>query len=77
MRTEGMDVSHAQVRYLNPFPKNFEEVLKRFDKVLIPEMNMGQLRSIVRRNSDDVIGLNKVQGVPFTKNEIRRKPKNY
>lgn len=74
MRAEGVEVSHAQVRYLNPFPKNMEEVLRGFDKVLIPEMNMGQLRSIVRSEFlIDAIGLNKVQGVPFTKNEIRAK----
>lgn len=71
---DGHSVSHAQVRYLYPFPQNFEEVLRGFDKVLIPEMNMGQLRMMVR--SEYLIpaeGLNKVKGIPFTKGEIKEK----
>lgn len=71
---EGKSVSHAQVRYLFPFPQNFEVVLRKFDKVLIPEMNMGQLRMMIR--SEYLIpaeGLNKVKGIPFTKGEIKEK----
>ena len=71
---EGHSVSHAQVRYLYPFPQNFEEVLRSFDKVLIPEMNMGQLSMLIR--SQYLIpaeGLNKVKGIPFTKGEIKEK----
>lgn len=71
---EGHSVSHAHVRYLFPYPQNFEEVLRGFDKVLIPEMNMGQLRMMIR--SEFLIpaeGLNKVKGIPFTKGEIKEK----
>lgn len=71
---EGHSVSHAHVRYLFPFPKNIETVLRGFDKVLIPEMNMGQLNMIIR--SQFLIpteALNKVKGIPFTKGEIKEK----
>lgn len=71
MRAEGKDVSHAHLRYLNPFPKNFEAVLKRYDKVLIPEMNLGQLETIVRaRFLLPAEGLHKVQGKPFRVDEL-------
>jgi 2-oxoglutarate ferredoxin oxidoreductase subunit alpha len=74
LREEGHAVSHAQVRYLNPFPKNLEEVMKGFDKVLIPEMNLGQLRMLIRAEFlVPAIGLNKVQGMPFTKGEVKSK----
>lgn len=71
---EGKSVSHAHVRYLFPFPENFEEVLRNFDKVLIPEMNMGQLKMMIRSEFlIPAIGLNKVKGIPFTKGEIKNK----
>lgn len=71
---EGHDVSHAHVRYLNPFPKNLGEVLKNYDKVLIPEINNGQLIKIIRdKYLIDVQGLNKIKGMPFTSIEIKEK----
>lgn len=71
---EGHSVSHAHLRYLFPYPQNFEEVLRGFDKVLIPEMNMGQLRMMIRSEFlIPAIGLNKVKGIPFTKGEIKEK----
>jgi 2-oxoglutarate ferredoxin oxidoreductase subunit alpha len=71
---EGYDVSQAHVRYLNPLPKNLESVLKSFDKVLIPEMNMGQFATVIRdRFMIDAVKLNKVQGMPFTAEEIKKK----
>ncbi len=71
---EGHSVSHAHLRYLFPYPQNFEEVLKGFDNVLIPEMNMGQLRMMIRSEFlIPAIGLNKVKGIPFTKGEIKEK----
>ncbi|HSG39727.1 MAG TPA: 2-oxoacid:acceptor oxidoreductase subunit alpha, partial [Thermoanaerobaculia bacterium] len=70
-RRLGLSVSRAHLRYLNPFPKNLGEVLSRFDKVLAPEMNLGQLSLLLRaRYLKDVIPLNKVQGRPFTRQEI-------
>ncbi len=73
-RRNGLPVSRAHLRYLNPFPKNLGEVLARFDKVLLPEMNLGQLSLLLRaRFLKDVISLNKVQGQPFTRQEILEK----
>lgn len=71
---EGFDVSHAQVKYLNPFPKNLGELLKKFDQVLIPEMNNGQLIKVIRdKYFVDAKGLNKIKGLPFTSAEIKNK----
>ncbi|HET9229154.1 MAG TPA: 2-oxoacid:acceptor oxidoreductase subunit alpha [Thermoanaerobaculia bacterium] len=70
----GMRVSRAHLRHLNPFPANLGEVLSRFDKVLVPEMNLGQLALLLRaRYLKDVISYSKVQGQPFTKQEILQK----
>lgn len=70
-RKQGMEVSHAQVRYLKPFPKNLGEILYNFDKVLIPEMNSGQLIKVIRdKFMIPAIGLNKIKGMPFTTGEI-------
>lgn len=73
-RSAGKRVGHAHLRYLNPFPRNLAEVLKGFDKVLVPELNKGQLRTIVRAEFlVDAIGLNKVQGKPFSVAEVYAK----
>ena len=73
-RDKGIDVSHAHLRYINPFPKNLGEILYNFDKVLIPEMNTGQLRSIIRdKFMVPAIGLNKIKGLPFSTAEILEK----
>lgn len=70
-RKQGKSVSHAHLRYLNPFPQNLGEVLKSFRKILIPELNLGQLRMMIRaRYLIDAAGLNKVQGLPFQIAEI-------
>src|SRR5215210_2913137 len=70
-RRLGLSVSRAHLRYLNPFPKNLGEVLARFDKVLVPEMNLGQLALLLRaRYLKDVITLSKVKGQPFARQEI-------
>ncbi|HSK78533.1 MAG TPA: 2-oxoacid:acceptor oxidoreductase subunit alpha [Thermoanaerobaculia bacterium] len=70
-RRLGLPVSRAHLRYLNPFPRNLGEVLARFDKVLLPEMNLGQLALLLRaRYLKDVITYSKVQGKPFTRQEI-------
>jgi 2-oxoglutarate ferredoxin oxidoreductase subunit alpha len=70
-RDDGLSVSSAHLRYLDPMPKNTAEVLKKFRQVLIPEMNLGQLIHIIRsKHLVDAIGLNKVQGKPFAIHEI-------
>ena len=74
MQARGASVSSAHLRYLNPFPRNLGEVLRRFEKVLIPELNLGQLRLMIRaRYLVDALGLNKVQGKPFKVTEILNK----
>jgi 2-oxoglutarate ferredoxin oxidoreductase subunit alpha len=73
-RKMGIGVSRAHLRFLNPFPANLGEVLSRFDKVLVPEMNLGQLALLLRaRYLKDVISLSKVQGQPFHRQEIFQK----
>jgi 2-oxoglutarate ferredoxin oxidoreductase subunit alpha len=68
---EGKSVAHAHLRYLSPFPKNLESIVRSYEKVLIPELNMGQLRFLIRGNFViDAAGLNKIQGKPFLVNEI-------
>jgi 2-oxoglutarate ferredoxin oxidoreductase subunit alpha len=70
-RAEGVRVGHLHLRYLNPLPADLGEVLDRYDKVLIPEMNLGQLAMILRAKFlRDVKQLNKVQGQPFKESEI-------
>ena len=74
MQAQGKAVSHAHLRYLNPFPRNLGKLLASFDKVLIPELNLGQLRMLIRdKYLVDAVGLNKVQGKPFATTEIVEK----
>ena len=71
VRAEGGKVAQAHLRHLNPFPANLGEVLRRYDKVLIPEMNLGQLRMLVRSQFlVDAIGFNRVRGLPFKAEEL-------
>lgn len=71
---KGLSVAGAQLRYLNPFPKNLGEVLGNFKHVLVPELNLGQLRLLLRaKYLVDVIGLNKVQGQPLLTTEVEDK----
>ena len=70
-REDGRSVAHVLLNHFNPFPKNLGEVLLKFRNVLIPEMNCGQLLMLIRsRFLVNARGLNKVQGKPFTVNEI-------
>jgi 2-oxoglutarate ferredoxin oxidoreductase subunit alpha len=68
---QGLSVAHAHLRWLNPFPKNIEKVLRSYKKVLIPELNLGQLRMFIRaKYLIDAQGLNKVKGLPFAVHEV-------
>ncbi|MEQ8789225.1 MAG: 2-oxoacid:acceptor oxidoreductase subunit alpha [Pirellulaceae bacterium] len=70
-RNQGKSVAHAHLRWLFPFPRNLQEILSRYEKVLIPELNMGQLRTLIRaKYLVDAVGLNKVKGKPFAVAEI-------
>lgn len=69
---EGESISHTHLRYIRPFPKNLGDILKNFEQILIPELNNGQLIKIIRdQYLVDAKGLNKIMGIPFTKQEIK------
>ncbi len=71
VRAEGRKVATAHLRHLNPFPRNTGEVVRGYDKVLIPEMNLGQLRMLVRAEFlVDAVGYNRVRGRPFRAAEL-------
>ncbi|MCH2128340.1 MAG: 2-oxoacid:acceptor oxidoreductase subunit alpha [Pirellulaceae bacterium] len=73
-QTRGLSVAHTHLRYLNPFPANFPELLGSYQRILIPELNMGQLQSIIRSKFlVDAEGLHKVKGKPFSVVEIVHK----
>ena len=72
LQEQGHPVSMVQLRYLNPFQNNLADILKNFEKVLVPEMNLGQLSSMLRSEFlVDTIPFSKVQGRPFLISEIR------
>jgi 2-oxoglutarate ferredoxin oxidoreductase subunit alpha len=65
-------VAHAHLHYLNPFPRNTGEVVSSYEKILVPEMNLGQLRMLLRAQFlVDAIGYNKVRGRPFRAAELQ------
>jgi 2-oxoglutarate ferredoxin oxidoreductase subunit alpha len=70
-RAQGTSVAHAHLRYLHPLPSNLGELLKRYQRVLVAELNRGQLRSIIRNQYlIDAMGLNKTTGRPFAVAEV-------
>ncbi|MGH3281755.1 MAG: 2-oxoacid:acceptor oxidoreductase subunit alpha, partial [Trebonia sp.] len=70
-RHAGHDVAQAHLRHLNPFPANLGDVLRRYDKVLVPEINLGQLALLLRgKYLVDVISYNRVRGLPFRAAEL-------
>ena len=78
MQREGKNVSSAHLRYLNPFPRNLGEVLAGFETVIVPEMNLGQLCTMIRaRFLVDAVPFSKVKGRPFQIREIVRKVEEY
>jgi 2-oxoglutarate/2-oxoacid ferredoxin oxidoreductase subunit alpha len=71
VRGAGGKVAHAHLRWLNPFPANTGDVLRSYDRVLIPEMNLGQLLKLIRAEYlVDAVGYNRVTGKPFKAGEI-------
>ncbi|HNM10433.1 MAG TPA: 2-oxoacid:acceptor oxidoreductase subunit alpha [Mycobacterium sp.] len=70
-RRRGVKIAHAQLRYLNPFPANLGEVLRRYPKVVVPEMNLGQLALLLRgKYLVDVQSVSKVAGMAFRADEV-------
>ncbi len=73
-RAKGKRIGHVHLRHLNPLPKNLGDVLKRYKKVVVPEMNMGQLVWVLRaKYLVDAEGFNKIQGKPFKQSELEAK----
>jgi 2-oxoglutarate ferredoxin oxidoreductase subunit alpha len=71
VRKDGLDVAQVHLRHLNPFPKDLGEIIKRYDAVMIPEMNLGQLSLLIRaKYLVDVVGYNQVNGMPLKAAEL-------
>lgn len=71
VRRAGGKVAQAHLRHLNPFPENLGEVLRSYDRVIVPEINLGQLGTLLRsKYLVDVIGYTKVRGLPFKAEEL-------
>ena len=71
LRQHGISIAQAHLRNLNPMPRNLESVLRAYDKVVVPEMNLGQLATVLRSKFlVDVISYNQVRGLPFTSTEL-------
>jgi 2-oxoglutarate ferredoxin oxidoreductase subunit alpha len=71
LRARGHSVAHAHLRHLAPLPANLGQVLARYDKVVVPELNLGQLANVIRaRYLVDAISYNQVRGLPFTAAEL-------
>jgi 2-oxoglutarate/2-oxoacid ferredoxin oxidoreductase subunit alpha len=73
LQAEGWSVAHGHMRHLNPMPSNTEQVLRSYKRVLVPEVNLGQLSMLLRaRFLLDIVGYNKVRGKPFRIIEIKQ-----
>jgi 2-oxoglutarate ferredoxin oxidoreductase subunit alpha len=73
LEAQGIRASACHLRYLNPLPSDLGGILKRFTHVIVPELNMGQLRMLIRaKYLVDAKGINKVRGQPFTISELVR-----
>ncbi len=71
VRDEGKSVSHVHLRHLNPLPADLGNILAHFKRVLVPEMNLGQLVKVLRAEYlVDAVGFNKIQGLPFKVSEL-------
>ena len=76
MKAEGASITHTHIRYIRPFPKNLGDIIKNYDRVLIPELNNGQLVKIIRDvYFTDAVPYNKIMGIKFTKAELVEKMK--
>jgi 2-oxoglutarate ferredoxin oxidoreductase subunit alpha len=73
LREGGRRVAHAHLTHMNPFPPNLGDIVRAYPKVLVPEMNLGQLIKLIRAEFlVDARGVNKVQGLPFRASEIEK-----
>ena len=73
LRNAASPVAQAHLRHLNPFPRNLGEVLKRYDKVVVPEMNLGQLATLIRaKYLVDAQSYTQVNGMPFKAEQLAK-----
>jgi 2-oxoglutarate ferredoxin oxidoreductase subunit alpha len=71
VRDAGHEVARLHLRHLNPLPRDLGDIVRRYERVLVPEMNLGQLSLLLRaRYLVDAIGLNVVRGLPLTSDEV-------
>jgi 2-oxoglutarate ferredoxin oxidoreductase subunit alpha len=71
LRNLGHKLSFVHLRYLNPFPANLGEIISKFDRIFVPEMNLGQLQFLLQAHfMKPVLGYHKVQGKPMTAIEV-------
>ena len=71
MRRSGLRVGHVHLRNLHPFPNDLGDILRRYDRVIVPEMNLGQLSALLRAEYlVDAASISKVMGQPFTAGEL-------
>ena len=76
--SRGHEISYCHLKYINPFPRNLGEILKKFDKIVVPEMNTGQLKLLLQaKYLIPIEGINKIQGIPFTAQEIEDNLEKY
>ena len=76
-KRQGIDIAHAHLKYILPMPKNLGDILSRYKKILIPEMNNGQLIKLIRdKYLVDAKPFNKIKGAPFESREIKNKIQN-
>lgn len=74
LRDRGRQVSYVSLQYINPLPRNLEEIMNRFERILLPEMNLGQMKTLLQSKFlKPIIGFNKIQGNTFTSKEIENK----
>lgn len=72
LQAEGKKISHMHLKYLNPMPKNVETILKSFKKIIVPELNLGQLKNVINAKFGvNAKGYNRVQGLPFKISELK------
>ena len=71
LRNNGESIAQAHLKYINPLPKNLGAVLEKYETVITPEMNLGQLAMLLRsKYLKDIVGYNMVRGLPFTTAEL-------
>ncbi len=74
LRANGRAISHVSLKYINPLPKNLFDIMSKFERILLPELNLGQLKTVLQaKYLIPIIGFNKVQGSTFTSKEIEIK----